>query len=77
MPVDARCKLVYLSGAAKKGERSIPRAVFQRLWPRRRAFQHGRACQSVRRGRKYPSGLVHKDASRSTGPGGKQVWVHN
>ena len=33
MPVDARCKLVYLSGAAKKGERSIPRAVFQRLWP--------------------------------------------
>jgi hypothetical protein len=33
MPVDARCKLVYLSGAIKKDEQSIPRAVFQRLWP--------------------------------------------
>ena len=33
MPVDARCKLVYLSGGAKKNERSIPRAVFQHLWP--------------------------------------------
>ena len=33
MPVDAQCKLIYLSGAAKKREQSIPRAVFQRLWP--------------------------------------------
>jgi hypothetical protein len=33
MPVDAQCKLIYLSGAAKKHEQSIPRAVFQRLWP--------------------------------------------
>ena len=33
MPVDACCKLIYLSGAAKEREQSIPRAVFQRLWP--------------------------------------------
>jgi hypothetical protein len=33
MPVDARCKLVYLAGAAKRGERSIPHAVFRHLWP--------------------------------------------
>jgi hypothetical protein len=33
MPVDARCKLVYLSGVAKKNERSLPREVFQHLWP--------------------------------------------
>jgi hypothetical protein len=33
MPVDARCKLVYLSGVAKKNEQSMPRGVFQHLWP--------------------------------------------
>src|SRR6266480_4180425 len=32
MPVDARCKLVYLSGIAKKGHVSFPRAVFGHLW---------------------------------------------